>query len=50
MSGEGEYLFWPFTVVIILAALVFAVWAGMRNYDECRAVPHSAFYCLTRGG
>ena len=47
---DNERLFWPLTVVAILALGALLLWAGMRNYDECRAVPHTAFYCLTSGG
>lgn len=48
--SENEHLFWPITVVIALAAIALSIWAVSRNYDECRAVPHTAFYCLTAGG
>ncbi len=33
--------------LFVLAALTFSVWAAVRNYRECRATPHTAFYCLT---
>lgn len=47
---EQERLFWPIAVVIGLAAIALGIWAQARNYDECRATPHTAFYCLTVGG
>jgi len=47
--NADENLFLPIIIVACLAALAVAVWAGLRNYDECRATPHTAFYCLTRG-
>lgn len=47
---DVEDLFWPIAVVVALAILALGAWAVLRNYDECRAVPHTAFYCLTAGG
>jgi hypothetical protein len=29
--------------------LALAAWVGVQNYDECRATPHTARYCLTQG-
>jgi hypothetical protein len=32
---------------LAVASLVF--WIARRNYVECRATPHTMFYCLTHG-
>lgn len=50
MSADDAKLFWPIGLVAVLAVLIFSVWAGLRNWDECRATPHTVFYCLTAGG
>lgn len=47
---KTDDLFWPLAVVAALALMGFALWAELRNYEECRATPHSEFYCLTAGG
>ncbi len=47
---EDRDLFLPITIVVALAVIAIGVWAALRNYDECRATPHTAFYCLTHGG
>ncbi len=48
MSADNQFA--PIMIVVVLALAVFAIWAEFRNYAECRAVPHTAFYCLTSGG
>ncbi len=45
-----EKLLWMLVVVAAMAALVGAGYTIQRNYEECRAVPHTMFYCLTAGG
>jgi hypothetical protein len=37
-------------VMFLIAFFGFAIYAGMRNWEECRAVPHTVFYCLTAHG
>lgn len=37
-------------LLVFIAVILLGLWAGIRNYDECRATPHTVFYCLTRGG
>lgn len=37
-------------LVVFVAFILLGLWAGIRNYEECRATPHTVFYCLTRGG
>lgn len=27
--------------------IVFGIYAYVRNYKECKLVPHTTFYCLT---
>ncbi len=41
--------FLPFYIVVTVALLILGVYAFNRNYSECRATPHTAFYCLTSG-
>ncbi len=50
MNDEmGRELFWPLFIVMLLGLSAFGIYAFARNYSECRAVPHTAFYCLTSG-
>lgn len=46
---EDSNLFWPILLVAALAVLILGGRLALRNYDECRATPHTAVYCLTRG-
>lgn len=32
---------------IITASFGWGIYCFTRNYKECRAVPHTVFYCLT---
>jgi hypothetical protein len=49
MSDESEKLFWPFYVVIVVSLILFGVYSFRRNFEECLAVPHTTFYCITSG-
>lgn len=34
-------------ILVWTTIAVVALWVSARNYAECRATPHTAFYCIT---
>ena len=35
--------------LILILVFGFGIYAFQRNWAECRATPHTVFYCLTAG-
>lgn len=48
MSDEAFFV-WVVGGIAFAALLVLCGWIGIQNWRECRATPHTALYCFTRG-
>ena len=47
--AHKDFLHFAGIAVFVVLFFGLAIYGSLRNWAECRATPHTVFYCLTAG-